>query len=339
MNRPTDKPEPEINNELEVEHSEPVVQPETEAITVNETVHGQLTDSEHEKTYVFTPEADGCYVFSVYGFDRDKGCNIRIASNLSNAEQIEFNCSYSALDMLAGVPYSITVYQTSGVCDFVMEVHLFEENSEDVEYANDNYDISYLDKMSVLAFAYGSSSNSLIIEECYTDKGLNYTDLIDFDNNGTNELLCVCDGRALIYSQTNGNVECLLDVKAEGSYGVTYVQNRVYIAQVDGKTWISVNHSNDAWLEDSWTAYTLTNGVVESIEFYAKRNEADTEDFPTTDNLNEFWIDGVSVDKEEYLAAYDMYRQGDNVFWFDAYDVSKEITDSIQKTIDKIWDE
>lgn len=129
---------------------------------------------------------------------------------------------------------------------------------------------------------------------------LSYAALNDLDNDGTPELVCTYDTSLWIYAmQGNTAVRCL-EAKIGGAYGQTGLNGTVTISRDDALGWIIVHNTDDEWNEDHWTRYSMWNGKIVSVEYQGRRPSEPQ--LPVLEELEEFWIDGSPVSREEYLS-------------------------------------
>lgn len=147
--------------------------------------------------------------------------------------------------------------------------------------------------------------------------GLKYGELIDFENDGVPELLLLCDRMAYLYRYDGAGAMQLLCEPVGIAFGCTDVSYYVHISEAVGKTYLILDHSTDGWTEDDWTAYTVEGGALRKVNYFA-RTDGDN-DYPDTEFLVNFKIDGNRVSAEDYLAERELLRTN-------------------ARTIDAIWD-
>lgn len=91
-----------------------------------------------------------------------------------------------------------------------------------------------------------------------------------------------------------------MDAQAAGEFGHTDLSWTIRFPKVEAKPYIVLNHSEDTWRQDSWTAYTVENGTLKTREFWAETDGKNP--FPGEEFLSRFQIDGQAVSGEDYRA-------------------------------------
>jgi hypothetical protein len=139
-------------------------------------------------------------------------------------------------------------------------------------------------------------------------------DMIDFDNYGMPELVCIYQKRGTvqdrqsvsIYRYKNDAAELLID-KQTGNGIFLGGEPCVEFAYIDGKTYIITEDSVRGKTENLYI-YTVENGMLKTINISADFTLKKDEDYTVNHYLN-CTIDGKSVSEEEYRAQRDYYRK------------------------------
>ncbi len=159
--------------------------------------------------------------------------------------------------------------------------------------------------------------------------GLGYGQFIDFDNDGTDEMLLVYRegilpdftndkwATVVIYGMQNGRLTKIFDKDLTTTYfsnggGVSYP---IYIKEIDGLTYLSMmTGGEDAGdNEIGWeknTVFSFQNNTPKITELYYEYLCVHGDEPPETlrYNFTKAAIDGISVTREEYLSELAKYQ-------------------------------
>lgn len=167
--------------------------------------------------------------------------------------------------------------------------------------------------------------------------GLVYASLEDFDSDGVDELICVCNNEVSLYTYANGKAKQLLLTDISYDFGSTDVNASVWFSKVDGRYWVGVNNYADTWNEEWKSMYSINNGELLKQDFHAWREP--TDDPPSQDDFIEFFVNGESVSREEYFAAYNRFFHKTVVGGFDAifsWEFEEDMSDALRTLMSRL---
>ena len=114
-------------------------------------------------------------------------------------------------------------------------------------------------------------------------KGLIYGELIDFDNNGSDEMLVVyrgtgddalAFGTVAVYGNNNGIAEKLYEEKIGGYLGQTDSGYFIAIKEINGRKYLYLNRYNDVYYDDKGTEtisiFSVNDGKSETVNYYGE---------------------------------------------------------------------
>ena len=171
----------------------------------------------------------------------------------------------------------------------------------------------YMDVIDEYSQRYGVFTHRY--DTVMNSEGLIFGKFIDFDKNGTDEMVLVYvdpyerkygGGWAtlVVYANKNGVLERVLKKSVYGTLGQTDVSYRVYIKDAGDRIFLSFNekdiYSNDT-RTDCITVFTMTDGNEEIYSYSSNVTEVDHFDFV----LSDCRINGMPISVEEYRAKVD----------------------------------
>lgn len=184
-------------------------------------------------------------------------------------------------------------------------------------------DTTYLDVINSLLDTYGRYE----VDENFIARGVIYGKWIDFDKNGTDEMLIVCKEKTnnyseawanvFVYGTDNGNVVKLLDMPLRGSLGQTDIGYEMMIGEKDGQAYIMFDTLKQP----------VENGDSENIVIFTMANNAAVthsfcgEVLPWWEtysfNYTKCTFDGNDISENDYknmLAEYRSNARHQNLF-------------------------
>lgn len=133
-----------------------------------------------------------------------------------------------------------------------------------------------------------------------TTSGVKHARLLDFNGDGIRELLVVIDRNVQLYTAVGNQAKLLFEGKIGVRLGQTDVSYHFLLNSHSNPITLVLYHSADEWNEEAITLISMDDkGNVKQRELLARSSLRN--DTPSLDNMNEFYIDGSLVSKEEYL--------------------------------------
>ncbi len=150
------------------------------------------------------------------------------------------------------------------------------------------------------------------------DMGLVRGELIDFEEDGIPELVCLYKKEMFhnirIYHYSNNQAELLVD-ELTGDYLLGDNCSDIYFTKIDGKPYILTQNCDWGRIERI-KVFTLDIEELQTIEFYADANVID-ETYPQVEQYLNCVINGKSVSEEEYIDQKEYYYQDtqNKIYW------------------------
>lgn len=156
---------------------------------------------------------------------------------------------------------------------------------------------AYLAELNALSRQYGRYVQE---EDSGAVTGVKYGQLLDFDGDGTRELVLLVDNTVRLYTCRAGTAVLLHEQEVGGRYGQTDVSYTFQINARSDSPCLAISHSQQEWTEEAITLVEVAGGEAVTTELFAQADRRS--DLPTRDVLSAFQIDGRSVTREEYEA-------------------------------------
>lgn len=130
--------------------------------------------------------------------------------------------------------------------------------------------------------------------------GVKYAKLLDFDGDGTRELVVLVEDQVCLYTCRDGRAELLYQGQVGGRFGQTDVSYTFGLNVAADTPCLILYHTENEWTQEAITLVTVSDGAAVTTELLA---QADGQgDLPTRDTLTDFRIDGQPVTRQEYEA-------------------------------------
>lgn len=130
--------------------------------------------------------------------------------------------------------------------------------------------------------------------------GVKYGQLLDFDGDGTRELVVLVDDAVRLYTCRAGQAELLHLQAVGGRYGQTDVSYTFLVNARSDTPCLVLFHTRDEWSQEAITLVEVSGGQAVTTELFASASRQG--DLPDRAALDAFQIDGQPVSREEYEA-------------------------------------
>lgn len=130
--------------------------------------------------------------------------------------------------------------------------------------------------------------------------GVKYANLLDFDGDGTRELVVLAEDQVYLYTCRQGRAELLYQGQVGGRFGQTDVSYTFGFNVSADIPCLILYHTENEWTQEAITLVTVSGGAAVTTELLAQADGRG--DLPTRDYLTDFRIDGQPVTREEYEA-------------------------------------
>lgn len=164
------------------------------------------------------------------------------------------------------------------------------------------WQVAYINLLNDLIREHGSSAIDAT-SHMATD-GVKHARLLDFNGDGIRELVVVLDRTVQLYTAQGNEAKLLFKGNIGCRLGQTDVSYRFLLNSHSTPITLALFHSADEWNEEAITLISVDDkGNVKQRELLSRSSLRN--DIPSLDNMNEFYIDGITVTREEYMALRD----------------------------------
>lgn len=169
------------------------------------------------------------------------------------------------------------------------------------------WQVAYINLLNQLIREHGRSS--IDATSHMATPGIRAARLLDFNEDGVRELVVVLDRTVQLYTASGKEAKLLYKGEIGIRLGQSDVSYSFLLNSHSTPITLLLPHSSDEWNEEAITLISLDEkGSVKQRELLARSSLHN--DIPTLDNMNEFYIDGSLVEKEEYMALRDSVTEG-----------------------------
>lgn len=160
------------------------------------------------------------------------------------------------------------------------------------------WQVAYINLLNQLIREHGRSTTDA--DSHMLTSGVRYARLLDFNGDGIRELVVVIDRDVQLYTAEGNQAKLLFEGKIGIRLGQTDVSYHFLLNSHSTPITLALYHSADEWNEDAITLISMDEkGNVKQRELLARSSLRN--DTLSLDSMNEFYIDGSMVTKEEYL--------------------------------------
>ncbi len=177
----------------------------------------------------------------------------------------------------------------------------------DAPHTAPEWQTAYLTLLEDLIRQHGRST--VDADSYITTSGVKHARLLDFNGDGVRELVVVIDRTVQLYTLHDQQPKRLFEGEIGCRLGQTDVSYHFLLNAQSDPISLILYHSTDEWNEDAITVISMNEkGGIKQRELLARSSLR--QDLPSLDNLNECYIDGTLVTKEEYLALRGQLLEG-----------------------------
>ena len=157
---------------------------------------------------------------------------------------------------------------------------------------------AYLGLLEELCEEYGKCA---VPADTDTIFGVKYAQLLDFDGDGTRELVVLFDHTVRLYTCREGEPVLLYEGTVGARFGQTDVSYTIQLNALAETPCLVLFHSEYEWTQEAISLIRVSGGEAAVTELLAEADGSD--DVPGREALTSFFINGQPVDRETYEAA------------------------------------